>query len=168
MNEKRITEEIVITNAKLIFKNLEGRENKVNGRILNNKGERSFGVFIDPAMAERLSADGWKIKFLPPRPDDPDQSPKPWMRVKVKYGKIPPIVNLISSRGKTRLTEETVGIVDTAWCKNVDLVIRPYNYPESNFGPAGVAAYLKAMYVTIHEDEFADKYKDIPDADDWR
>lgn len=55
--------------------------------------------------------------------------------------------------------------MDWSIIKNCDLIIRPYNYPAIKGRSAGVSAYLKAIYVTISEDEFAEKYADIPDLD---
>lgn len=154
-----VTEEIKMENARIVCRNFAGLKTEFNA-----EGDRNFGVLLDDDLAARLSQDGWKIKYFNPRPDDPEQRRQAWLKVKVKFGKIPPICNLITTRGRTRLDENTVGQLDFARYKTVDLIIRPYNYPETNFAPGGVAAYLKAIYVTLQEDDFASKYADIPEA----
>lgn len=160
MNEERVTSHIKIEGAKLIFRNFQGKKTD-----FNDEGNRNFGVILDDQLAESLAADGWRVKYLAPRPDDPEQYRQPWLPVKVKFSAIPPIATLINSRGKKRLDEDTIEQLDWSIIKNCDLIIRPYNYPAIKGRPAGVSAYLKAIYVTISEDEFAEKYADIPDLD---
>lgn len=160
-NEKRVTDNIKIEGARLIYKNFRGE-----GGNYNSEGNRNFGVLLDDELAEALKEDGWKVKYLRAREDDPDQYQQPWMPVKVKFGQYPPIIVLITSRGKTRLDEETVNQLDWTSIKTADLIIRPYNYPAMNGRPAGVSAYLKSLYVTVNEDDLALKYADIPDADE--
>ncbi len=160
MKEQRVTSNIKIEGAKLIFKNFKGKKSDYN-----DEGNRNFGVLLDDDLAEQLELDGWNVKHLRPRPDDPDQYAQPWLSVHVKFNPYPPVVVLINSRGKKRLDEETIDQLDWSIISHCDVLIRPYNYPARGGRPAGVAAYLKAIYVTISEDEFAMKYADIPDLD---
>lgn len=145
-------------NARLIFRNFEGREEKYN-----RKGDRNFGLIIeDPEVAQQLAEDGWNIKELTPKNnDDYDDTPEViyWLPVTVRFDNVPPKVMLVTRRKKTRLNEENINTVDYANIAKVDLTVTPYDW-EVN-GKSGTKAYLQTMYVTINEDEFADKYADL-------
>lgn len=149
---------IVIEGAKLIFRNFQGKVSQYN-----KNGEKTVGILLPDDIAAKAEADGWKVKYLRPREDDPEQYKQPWLPTKLSYRFYPPTVVLITSRGKTMLDEQSVGKLDWANIQNVDVVIRPYNYPGVNGGAPGISAYIKSLYVTVQEDEFADKYADMPD-----
>ena len=159
-NEKRIGE-VTVEGARLIFRNFRGEASDYNA-----KGNRNFGLLLDDNLAADLLEDGWNVKHLKPRTEEEEEHPQAWLPVKVKYGKIPPIVILITSRGKHRLTEETIGQLDWTRIKNVDLIVRPYQYPAMQGRPAGISAYLKSIYVTVQEDALEEKYGAIPDVED--
>ena len=50
------------------------------------------------------------------------------------------------------------GLVDI---RQVDLIINPYHWYVN--GKGGVKAYLRSIYITIHEDALELKYRDIPE-----
>jgi hypothetical protein len=151
MNER--INDIVIENAHIIFRNFSGEESK-----FNREGNKNFCVVIDdPEQAQMLAEDGWNVKIL--RPREEGDEPTHYIQVTVSYANVPPHVMLIASHNKTILDDESIGTLDFAEFKNVDLIIRAYQWSINN--KSGVKAYLKSMYVTINEDPLAEKYTNI-------
>lgn len=141
--------------TRMIFKNFRGEE-----RQFNTKGDRNFNLVLTKEQADGLIGEGFNVKVRPPR--DEDEDPQYLLAVSVSYKIRPPKVMLITSRNKTDLTEETIGELDYAEIEYLDVTIRPYHWSMPN-GRSGVKAYLNSLYATLLEDEFADKYRDIPD-----
>lgn len=146
-----------VENARIVFRNFAGKESK-----FNPQGKRNFCLLIDRDSAEVMRDQGWNVKELAPR--DPDELPQPYIQVAVAFENYPPNVWLISGTKKTKLDEDTVSVLDYAEIENVDLIVNPSRWEVS--GKSGIKAYLKTMYVTIVENEFEKKYRDLEEDDE--
>lgn len=146
---------IAIEDAQIKFPNFAGKE----GRF-NPAGRRNFCVCLDPEIVDDLIKDGWNVRWLEPRNEGDERVP--YIQVAVRFDNRPPKIIMISSNGKTAITEESVNILDFADLKSVDLIINGSSWSVN--GKTGKKAYLKSMYVTIQEDEFEHKYFNAPDS----
>ena len=147
---------ITIENARLIFRNFAGKEQR-----FNVAGNRNFCVLLSPEDGDKLKELGWNVRYLNPR--DPEDGPIPYLQVTVEYDKgRPPKIEQITERGKTVLDKDSVSNLDWAEFEKVDLCLNPYHYEVG--GRKGIKAYLKSMYVTLVEDELERKYSAVPEA----
>lgn len=156
--KKNYIPDIRIEGARLIFRNFSGKEG-----MYNREGDRNFNVILPPDIVDAVQADGWNVRWLKAREEGDEPTAR--LEVKVHYNAQGrgPRAYLVTSGGKTELDQNTIKMLDVAQIENVDVVIRPYAW-EVN-GKTGVKAYLKAIYVTIVEDEFDRKYAHLERAD---
>ena len=98
---------IMIEGARIGFRNFSGKEGRYNP-----EGRRNFCVFLDDKLAKTLEQDGWNVRWLQPRDDQED--PQGYIQVSVSYENIPPKIIMITSRGKTVLDNDSIGILDWA------------------------------------------------------
>ena len=141
-----------IDDAKIIFRNFEGRGDK-----FNREGDRNFSLLIeDPKTADAMIEKGWNVKIKPGR--DADEEPFMRLPVKVKFTDYGPTVYLNSNGNVVKLNEESISCLDNIEIDSVNLDIRPYDW-EVN-GRTGRTAYLQSMEVFQRIDRFAAKYGD--------
>lgn len=138
-----------VEDAQLIFRNFSGEKSGYN-----KDGKRKFSVVLDHGMAEILAADGWAVKYTRPREEGED--PTPFITITVNFDNRPPLVMVLTSTSRTRLTKSSVEMLDWADIETVDLIATAYNWEVGD--KSGVAAYLKTMFVTVSEDDLERKY----------
>lgn len=139
---------LVIKNARMLFKNFEGRETDKN-----RLGDRNFCVVIDdPEEAQQLAQEGWNVKTLTAR-DGYDEDDVHYIQVKLEYKKgRPPEICVRTRNNELFYDEDTVKNIDYAELANVNLVLSPYHW-EVN-GKTGIKAYLKSLSATLIDDSF--------------
>ena len=142
---------VLMEGVRIIFRNFTGREGQYN-----REGDRNFAVLLDDTVANSMAEDGWNIKWLKPREDDEDESSQAYIQVSVNFKGRPPRIVLVTTRGRTNLDEGSIEMLDWADIRNVDLIIRPYEWSVN--GKTGIKAYLQSIYVTIEEDALELKY----------
>ncbi len=147
--------EVRIDNAQVMFRNFAGIAKK-----FNQPGDRNFCIFLSDEVAKKLAKDGWNIRWLTSRSEEPPQA---MLAVKVNFGNRPPNIVVVSDGKMTKLTEATIKELDFAEFKQVDLILRGYKWDVS--GQKGVKAYLKSGYFVLVVDELAKKYSTTSDSD---
>jgi hypothetical protein len=140
--------------AHILFRNFAGREGQYN-----REGDRNFCVLLDDQTAAAMAQDGWNIKEL--RSREEGEPNRPYIQVSVGFKGRPPKIVMVTSRGRTTLTEDECEVLDWVDIRMVDLIIRPYNWAVG--GRSGVKAYLKSIFVVIDEDYLELKYASVPE-----
>jgi hypothetical protein len=143
---------VTLEAVRLIFRNFAGKEGKYN-----REGDRNFSVLLDDDIAGKMAEDGWNIKMLASREEG--EPPQPYITVSVGFKNRPPRIVMITSKGRTSLSEDECEVLDWVDIKTVDLVLRPYSWAVGD--KVGVKAYLKTIFVHIHEDPLELKYADL-------
>ena len=148
--EKKYLDNLVIENARIIFRNFSGESSK-----FNREGDRNFAVIVpNDEIKDILVEAGWNVKIKPPR--DEEDTPFMFIPVKVKFNNRGPAAYLRSGETVTRLNEETIGILDEIDIQSVSMDLRPYDWDVN--GKTGRTAYLQAIDVIQNIDRFGDMY----------
>lgn len=146
---------VIMEEVRIVFRNFAGKEGQYN-----REGDRNFAVLLDDTVANAMAEDGWNIKWLKPRePSEEDEGPQAYLQVSVNFKGRPPRIVMITGRGRTNLDESSIEMLDWADIRNVDLIVRPYEWNVN--GKTGIKAYLQSIYVTIEEDELEKKYAEM-------
>ena len=141
---------LIVDDARIVFRNLEGREDK-----FNRKGDRNFALVIPTEeMAQAMTEKGWNVKIKDNREDGGDLFM--YLPVKVKFNDRGPSVYLNTNGRVNMLDEESVGMIDQIDIASVAMDIRPYDWEVS--GKCGRTAYLERMDVVQELDRFAARY----------
>lgn len=150
---------IEVRNAKITFRNFEGREAKYN-----NRGSKNFVIVIeDENVANKLSSEGWNVKPFS-TPNDDGKFNYKWP-VAVSFSKRPPKIVKVINNKQFIMDEESIKDLDYAVLDRVDVAINPYHWTKDD-GSTGIKAYLKTLYVTIRPEDFEEDYRIDESEDD--
>jgi len=142
---ERSYEPIIIKNAHIFKTNFAGKEVPP----YNPAGRRNFLVSIpDRKTAQDMYNDGWNVKI----PESEDDGKDPFLQVAVNFDFRPPKIVVETSKGRTKIDEDSVDMLDWAERSQVDLSINP-RYWTDDRGNQRIKAYLRTMRIVIVEDE---------------
>lgn len=143
---------VTVEDARIIFRNFEGREEK-----FNPKGRRNFGLILPIELADEMLANGWNVKYLKPREEG--DVPQPWIPVRVAFGTKPPKLVQVTRRGKTMIDEDLAETLDWVDIEYADVTISPYDSVVS--GKSYRTAYAHTVVLKIEENYLMDKWDEI-------
>lgn len=148
-----MAEKFTIEDARIIWPNFTGKEGTYNAA-----GDRNFTLALNPQDAQQMADHGWNVKFREPR-DEGDEA-LATLAVTVKFGGRPPVIYMITERGRTLISEDMASLLDSVEIKTADVMVNPYEWNIN--GKSGITAYLDKAFITIREDALDRKYADVP------
>ena len=147
-----------IENAKIIFKNFEGKERKnpKTGKVVNAKGERNFCIVIDnPEEAELMKEDGWNVKSY--GVGDEYDMPLYYIPVRINMnGNFPPKIHVYTKKSKELFDADMMKSLDDADFKKVNVRINPRPWDDN--GRPAIKAYLREMFILLEEDAWEEEF----------
>lgn len=149
---------LTLMDVRLLFRNFEGKEG-----MYNKEGDRFFHVALDEELGLELEAEGWNVKWLNSRDDEP---PLGHIQCALNFhpDRRPPKVVLITSRGKKQLDLETLMLADMVDIESADVLIGASHWENPNIGKGkGIKAYANEVFITVRESELDLKYADVPE-----
>jgi hypothetical protein len=141
-----------IEDITIAFRNFAGKED-----MYNRAGDRNFAVLLEPNLAAEMAQEGWNVRYLRER-DEGDGS-QAYIQVAVSFKTRPPKVVLVTSRGKTYLTEDEIETLDWVDIQTADVTLNPYEWAVGDKN--GVKAYLRTLFIRIEEDYLEMKWDAI-------
>lgn len=140
----------MIDDARIRWRNFAGRAEQYN-----DAGKRNFTLVIpDMDIANEFLKRGWGVKINPPREEG--ELPFIKLKVNVRYGgRRDPEVFLYSGGNKTKLTEDTVRLLDDIDIERINLDIRPHDWSGTG---EGCSAYLESIEVFQNLSRFAARF----------
>lgn len=178
---------ILIENAVLINRNFKGEERRhpETKKIVNSKGATNFCVALSEEVADFLMeyripkdpARAFNVQVKPAKDRDGniiEGDPLIFIQVKITYPEaypdLHPEITQFSSKGREKITKETLHELDRVYINNADVKFRPRPYTMDD-GRIGLTAYLTKLNFDILEDDMDTKWGDFPvespDEDDF-
>lgn len=154
VRSRRVQDDLTLRNCKIIWRNFAGAE-----KPFNPAGKRNFSVELTDAQAKVLLEMGWMPKVVKSTADEPEPTWHLPVTVLYRPDSGPSITFITeSTKNRTPIDEELVGLVDRARFDATHVTLSPYNW--SVQGKSGVKAYLRTFYGVLHEDPLDLEYAD--------
>lgn len=131
-------------------------------RFNKQNTQRFFHIFLTDEEAHRLEDAGWNVKWLENK-NNPSEPKQAHLQVFIKLdgpARLQPKIWQTRKKGRPILLDgDLIGQLDMDDFERVKLQIRPYKW-ELDSGKSGIKAFVKQMFVTPVEDDFAAEFFD--------
>lgn len=129
--------------------------------------ERYFHIFLTDEEAQRLEDLGWNVKRT--KHENPSEPQQAYLQVFIKLDVSPrlqPRIWQTRKKGRPILMDaDLINQLDSDDIERCKLQIRPYDWTLAT-GKSGRKAFVKQMFVTIVEDDFAAEFFDEGDEEE--